>query len=494
MRLPLVILMSLCVAACADKPDSAASHRSDNGSDVETSTEPNASIKSANSSNWLSSVGTVPVYEQRQGDAEKGRHALLHESYVNCGLPERIFRELQSSGSVADIKKVPGRDSAMDGLPYNTNRVIGRTGIPIVSSNCLSCHGTVLFGELVIGLGNEFADFTQNPSVAVERSGALVQGEDEITEWTVFANRIAAIAPYIQTRTVGVNPAPNLTGALVAHRDVDTHAWLDEPQMLMPPTDPPPVSVPPWWRMKKKHAMFSLSEGRQDHARFMLAASMLCADSEEELDRIDAYAPDVRAYLSNIQPPAYPFDVNAELAAMGQPIYEQECASCHGGPGEASDYPNTVTDIESVQTDSRLMDVATGDYGREFAAWFNASWFGDLSVAAPAKGYIAPPLDGIWATAPFLHNGSVPSIQALLTVTDRPTHWRHIANDANDPDSYDTKNLGWRYEGVSTGSASAADPRVYDTSLEGYGNQGHSYGDSLSERDKNALIEYLKTF
>ncbi len=484
MRLFSLFVVCLSATACTDNP---ADPNEAKLADV---------VKPAD---WLSPVGPVPVFEQRPGDPHTGRHALLHESYVNCGLPERVFRELQSSASgsasglgLGTVVDVTGRDAAMDGLPYNTNRVIGRSGIPIVSSNCLSCHGTVLFGELVIGLGNEFADFTQNPSVAVERAGALLQGDAEAAEWTLFADRIAAIAPYIQTRTVGVNPAPNLTGALVAHRDVDTHAWMSEPQMLMPPTDPPPVSVPPWWRMQKKHAMFNLSEGRDDHARFMLAASMLCADSVAELDQIDEYAPDVRAYLSSIEPPAYPFEIDRELAQRGEQPYLEHCSSCHGTYGADPSYPNTVTAIDAVKTDARLLEVATGEFGREFVGWFNASWFGLRSKAAPAKGYVAPPLDGIWATAPFLHNGSVPNLATLLSEDQRPTRWRHIASDARDPDSYDTANVGWRYETVAAGAGTIPDPRVYDTSRDGYGNQGHSYGVELDDAQKSALVEYLK--
>ncbi len=443
---------------------------------------------------WLSQTGPIPAFTQRSGDVEKGRHALLHAPYVNCGTPERVFRELQQSfGNDQNAAIAVERDASMDGLPYFTNRVIGKTGIPVVSSNCLTCHGTVLFGELVIGLGNEFADFTQNPSVAVERAGALVQGADETAEWERFADRVAAIAPYIQLKTVGVNSANNLTAALIAHRDVDTHTWLDKPQNPLPPTDPPPVSVPPWWRMSKKHAMFNLGEGRGDHARIMLAASMLCADSVSELNEIDQYAPDIRAYLASIEPPQYPFQIEKDLANSGQDVFETHCSACHGTYGDTPDYPNVVIPIETINTDARLMEVATGAFGQAYAQWFNDSWFGELSHAAPAKGYVAPPLDGIWATAPYLHNGSVPSIGLLLQSDQRPTRWRHLAADASDPESYDTGQLGWKFETVGQAEQDPNDTWVYDTTQAGYGNGGHAFGDQLSKAQRRALLEYLKT-
>lgn len=488
-----IYLLVLCVflSACQDKPNAG--------------NEDAAQNQLMQSSQWLAPTGVVPEFTQRPGNADKGRYALLNESYVNCGTPERVFRELQSSfADGREVVGVSGRDASMDGLPFSVNRVIGRTGTPVVSSNCLTCHGTQLFGELIIGLGNEFADFTQDPSIVVERAGALVRGADETTEWETFADRIAAIAPYTQMQTVGVNPANNLTFALISHRDVNTNAWLATPNLPSPSTNPPPVSVPPWWRMAKKHAMFNLSEGRKDHSRIMLAASMLCADSVDELNVIDRYAPDVRAYLSSLTPPVYPFDIDRELAMQGKPIFESNCAGCHGTYGaEGSDgeYPNRVVPIDVINTDARLMEFATGEVGQRYAEWFNTSWYGELSDMAPAKGYVAPPLDGIWATAPYLHNGSVPNIQMLLNSGQRPTLWHHISTDANDPDSYDSVNLGWKHEAIAAESVAGSiaksdrvnDIRIYDTRRDGYGMTGHAFGDTLKDTDRSAVIEYLKT-
>jgi hypothetical protein len=106
---------------------------------------------------------------------------------------------------------------------------------------------------------------------------------------------------------------------------------------------------------------------------------------------------------------------------------------------------------------------------------------------------VAPPLDGVWATAPYLHNDSVPSIAALLDSSQRPRYWRHVL----EPREYDTATLGWRHEALGHGKYGAAGEdearRIYDTSLPGYGNGGHTFGDVLSERERAAVIEYLKT-
>jgi hypothetical protein len=106
---------------------------------------------------------------------------------------------------------------------------------------------------------------------------------------------------------------------------------------------------------------------------------------------------------------------------------------------------------------------------------------------------VAPPLDGIWATAPFLHNGSVPTIAALLDSTTRPTYWTRTF----DSRAYDGAGVGWIYSAVDHGKSGETDPAakaaLYDTTLPGYSNAGHTFGDALSADDRSAVIEYLKT-
>ena len=100
------------------------------------------------------------------------------------------------------------------------------------------------------------------------------------------------------------------------------------------------------------------------------------------------------------------------------------------------------------------------------------------------EGYVAPPLDGIWLRAPYLHNGSVPSLTDLLKSPDqRPTAF-YRGYDVYNPDKggfvtagVDAEKVGFRY----------------DTSIRGNSNQGHLYGTDLPTDDKNALVEYLKT-
>ena len=106
---------------------------------------------------------------------------------------------------------------------------------------------------------------------------------------------------------------------------------------------------------------------------------------------------------------------------------------------------------------------------------------------------MAPPLDGIWATAPYLHNGSVPTVADLLNSYDRPAQWARYSAVAKTPtgaaDEYDHERLGWKVKR----DKAAGGKYEYDPSKPGYGNGGHTYGDHLTDEERAAVVEYLKT-
>jgi hypothetical protein len=107
-----------------------------------------------------------------------------------------------------------------------------------------------------------------------------------------------------------------------------------------------------------------------------------------------------------------------------------------------------------------------------------------LDTKAPYGPYAARPLYGIWAAAPFLHNGSVPTLYDLLLPPDqRPKKF------ALGGRRYDAVKLGF----VVETSCSQQDCMV-DTTRTGDGNGGHLWGTDLSEADRTALLEYLKSY
>jgi hypothetical protein len=188
-----------------------------------------------------------------------------------------------------------------------------------------------------------------------------------------------------------------------------------------------------------------------------------------------------RDYLRAKQPPPWPFPIDEALAARGEAVWATNCADCHA-PGGAR-FGRTVP-IDEIGTDRERFDTWT----QEQADATNAK-ARELGVTRKPMvkdiGYANQPLDGIWLRAPYLHNGSVPSLAALLNPpAERPTaFWRGC-------DILDPTSVGFR----STPPDDDC-PRGFllDTAERGNGNGGHAYGTTLPPADKRALIEYLKT-
>ncbi|HIA00334.1 MAG TPA: hypothetical protein EYN66_00190 [Myxococcales bacterium] len=135
----------------------------------------------------------------------------------------------------------------------------------------------------------------------------------------------------------------------------------------------------------------------------------------------------------------------------------------------------------------------TAEYGQHLVEWYNDSFYGEIAWLDTFEGYVAPPLDGIWATAPFLHNGSVPTIELVLNSKARPTYWRRENFDST---HYDQTALGWPHTVLDYGQAdsSAAERRfIYDTTIEGHHNSGHTFDDHLKNDKRRSVIEYLKS-
>jgi hypothetical protein len=139
--------------------------------------------------------------------------------------------------------------------------------------------------------------------------------------------------------------------------------------------------------------------------------------------------------------------------------------------------------------------VRSGALTREHRLRYAASWFNDYradAVIAEPNGYLAPPLDGVWATAPYFHNGAAPTLWHVLHPDERPTVWKRSV------DGYDRERVGLEIETFSERPAAARDSaaerrRYFDTREFGKSAAGHPFADSLSESEKRAVLEYLKS-
>jgi cytochrome c peroxidase len=233
-----------------------------------------------------------------------------------------------------------------------------------------------------------------------------------------------------------------------------------------------------------------------------------------------------------LAPPAYRFPIDAALAKKGEPIYVEYCADCHGRNGRDFEgkWVGFVTPIRTIRTDPyrlnnytealalnmattyaeqkrerrahRCPGGTTYQPPKEQSAGETEGGSGRLAALEreegtyrykhyrKTNGYVNMPLDGIWLRAPYLHNGSVPTLRDLLKrADDRPQEF-YRGNDV-----YDSKNVGF----LSTVENDSGGRKffLYNTTIPGNGNRGHTgapFGTELPDEQKEALLEYLKTF
>lgn len=423
---------------------------------------------------------------QRSGNAANGYQYLIYGDYVGSGIPFQVFKQFFGSNSPDDL----GRTGDADGIPFQYNVVTASNGAKVVAPTCLTCHAEKINGQLIVGLGNNTADYTTNQASTFQTADIAVKFLYGLNspEWNAYypASRSAqAIGPYILTQTRGVNPADKIFAALSAHRNQVDMAWIDAAQYNIP-VEVIPTDVPAWWLMKKKNALYYNGLGRGDFARLSAASGMLTMLDSTEARQVDQKFPDVMEWIRSLEAPAYPFPIDQPLAAQGKVLFERKCAECHGTYGAEETYPNLLIQLSTIRTDSSLANMY--QVYPEYHTWYNSSWYAQGTHKAqllPNNGYVAPPLDGIWATAPYLHNGSVPTLDDLLYSAQRPRFWKRTFNNSD----FNQQKMGWNY----TVETSKTDINTYDTSLPGYNNGGHTFGDVLTDIERKAVLEYLKT-
>ncbi len=213
---------------------------------------------------------------------------------------------------------------------------------------------------------------------------------------------------------------------------------------------------------------------------------------------------DIEDWLMKLPPPRYPLPIDSTLARRGQAVFETACAECHASG--RNNRLGTVIPLEEIGTDAERANAWT----REAADSANRAvrhlaGIDRTPMGKPDRpGYIALQLDGLWLRGPYLHNGSVPTVRALLDPEDR-----RPASFYRGYDVLDRFNMGFiaarcAGDNASLPAAPVAGTSVwgcmpsdegwrYDTSLRGNSNHGHRYGTTLGSDQKNALIEYLKT-
>jgi hypothetical protein len=251
---------------------------------------------------------------------------------------------------------------------------------------------------------------------------------------------------------------------------------------------------PPLWNQKARVGMRMHWDGNTDVLieRNVVSALSLIGPRIEYLDfeRLTR----VTDWIMDLLPPRYedrfPADtqrrpaVDRVLAQRGASLFASHCGRCHAPNG---DRVGRVEPIADLGTDRHRIQEFTPELARALNRLGTRQW--KLRHFRVGEGYVNTLLDGAWLRAPYLHNGSVPTMRDLLTAPDkRPKQFCRGSED------YDWKNLGFVSATVRrNGSETCASGFRYDTTVPGNGNLGHAYGTELPDGDRDALIEFMKT-
>jgi hypothetical protein len=458
-----------------------------------------------------------------------------------------------------------------------------------ITTNCQGCHSTTIEGETIYGGGGNLLDAGLSGrdfgAAGLSPAGAVViafGGRTRGTNMAQFSN-IAALGGAVS----GEPPDPGLLDVITngATATGDTPAWWN-------------VGHRP---LKFVDGMFSGDTVRVDMALFdplldkrpipnAVTTGLASANTW-----VSEHAQDGDHWIMSLKSPAYPMPVDTALAEQGailfhskdlwastlnNPVPEPEggngsCASCHGAysPRYVNDpaYLDTpamegiasyVVPIEVIGTDPVRMDTyneGTNEYlSRTYVAYPETQGteqdcrvqnLNELRGDRPL-GYAAPPLYGVWATAPYFHNGSVPNVWQVLKPEAREPIWRRVSKPARAGQegkvimgydtrlsAYDQENVGWQYDALACGTGTVpylecdpsdpnADPvlqlilgqvysnvilawnltslppltneqienrKIYNTGMWSQGNGGHEFTSVLTDQERRAIIEYLKT-
>jgi hypothetical protein len=324
----------------------------------------------------------------------------------------------------------------------------------------------------------------------------------------------------------------------------------DVPGMTEPVTDPkaaadrvfknisawaPPVPAPidvksVNWATDRYHANWDGNQGASSRT----LASGSSATGDPRMVNVRIHEP-LNPFIDNLPPPPYPFPVDLARAREGKAIFKEMCASCHTSRNQTI-YPADTLGVDSNRTKvntsvsryglAALVMEGCRIYGLNNQGQPGANWcvpegdwqkqldeyFRDTPgrVAEGKNGYKADVLHGIWAQAPYLHNGSVPTLGQVLCSATRPP--RFLRGNLH----YDETLIGFEWADRPASRYGPNDTMLikeYDTTVPGKANTGHTFGgnlcpdtsgldpvkdrktiaDRLRESRAGALLEYLKT-
>jgi len=254
---------------------------------------------------------------------------------------------------------------------------------------------------------------------------------------------------------------------------------------------------PPLWNQKARKGMRMHWDGNTDVLieRNIVSALSLIGKRVEYLD-FDRLVR-VTDWIEDLLPPRY-MDFMADYAPLdnakavrGKVIFDEQCARCHAPGG---DRLGRVEPAADLGTDRQRLNEFSPALQNALNTLGTSQW--QLRHFRVEDGYVNGLLDGIWLRAPYLHNGSVPTLRDLLNAPEkRPLKFCRGSN------LYLSKDVGYASATtVVNGQETCPGSFLYDTTptpgtsrLNGRSNAGHTYGTGLPDADKDDLLEFLKT-
>lgn len=345
--------------------------------------------------------------------------------------------------------------------------------------NCFSCHGGSVYGTPTPGApNNRFALQTMTEEL---RSTKFRLGR-ALSRMEIAS----AIVPLGTTH--GTTNAVVFGMGLLRYRDDDLNVVTKLPTSFVNHD----MDAPPWWHFHKRPNIYIDGFAQKGH-RALMQFTLIPENGPAFFREREGDFRDVYAFLESLRAPKYPKSIDRTAAERGRLVFESNCSECHGTYGNASTYPNRRIPLEEIGTDPVRLNALTKAGREKYAAsWFAKTESGDShEIVVDPDGYVAPPLDGVWASPPYFHNGSVPTLWHVLNPSERPVVWRRV------DESLDEERVGFRIEetdGIPRTEKDVAARRTYfDTRQFGKSNTGHDYPNSLTESEKQDLLEYLKS-
>ncbi|NBV45226.1 MAG: hypothetical protein EBR86_06180 [Planctomycetia bacterium] len=341
------------------------------------------------------------------------------------------------------------------------------------------------------------------PALAAESEEALTKGIDELWAETVETARLLRGRAALLRRQTLMKGMPGTPGGPGRVDDFGFARNLMFPVDEMRPPDAP-CSVPVLWATAT--VRWQGWDGNNDSAMGRnLATAMASGATFDAPSGMSTALPRrlaaIEEITARITTPPWPEDwlgpLDAQAVARGRDLFRTHCHDCHRQGADPP--PDRVVPVAEIGTDpnrARNFDAAFARAIEEQLGRFKKVAYDATGIAgAEAErldggrserwratgGYAARPLAGLWASAPYLHNASVPTLHDLLEpAAQRPVRFAVGHRD---------------FDPVRVGVAPpTADPVfILDTTVTGNHNTGHEYGTTLPEADRRDLLEYLKT-